>query len=84
MLKSLPARAGAALAVLCALPVLAHAQLAAPAETGMINMLGDSTAGSETGIYELQAMVAAAIAVFVAVFFIGLAWKVFRRTGNRA
>lgn len=84
MLKTALARVGAVTVALLALPLVASAQLAAPAETGMINMLGTATSGSETGIFELQAMVAAAIAVFVAVFFLGLAWKVFRRTGNRA
>lgn len=42
------------------LPMTAAAEFAAPASQGFDSLLGDSTAGTETGVYELVPLITAA------------------------
>lgn len=61
----------------------ALAQFVAPATQDYQALLGDSTAGSESGIYEIQPMVIIAIGVGVTLILAYTAWKHIKKAGGK-
>ena len=58
---------------------VALAQFTAPAANNVENLLGTSTSGSETGVYELSGMVESAIPVILGISLLWVGWSIARR-----
>lgn len=74
------------MAASCALavPFIATAQtFEAPAAQGYGNLLGDPTAGAETGVFEIQSLVISAIGVGIALVVLYTGWKHLRKAGGK-
>lgn len=55
------------------------AQFTAPTANNVENLLGTSTSGSETGVYELSGMVESSIPVILGISLLWVGWSVARR-----
>jgi len=64
--------------------VPAFAELGTPTAAGASNLLGDATAGSETGIYELTALAEAGALIAVGVVIVTVAFMLGRKWLKRA